>query len=347
MKLKGTTMGQRNPVKVIILILVLGYGISIFWLNNVQKKSIALAQAKIANLGDINQDSDVNKLRAALVQLPEAIETLEQVIQLPGVPLQPVSREITKLNYQLIAVKRKLYLTEHGLIYLRLAKQSAMAAALLVQNPPHPVDTWYQAQQKWQYAINLLEQIPEESFSYPEAREKLKLYRENYQVITQRFNWAKQAINLNNQAKKKMETGNSQGAIKDLNKAINLNPGQSEAYLSRGVAYSQLGMRMAAIANFNKAIEINPENSQAYYYRGDEYLQIGEQKKALLDLNKSIKIDANNPKSYFNRGVVYYLIGNQNEARENFQKAAFFFGLDGDSDNQKIAVDMLDKFQQN
>ncbi|GGA51952.1 hypothetical protein CYANOKiyG1_71750 [Okeania sp. KiyG1] len=152
-------MGQKNPVKVIILILFLGYGISIFWLNNVQKKSIALAQAKIANLGDINQDSDVNKLRAALTQLPEAIDTLEQVIQLPGVPLQPVSREITKLNYQLIAVKRKLYLAEHGLIYLRLAKQSAMAAALLVQNPPHPVETWYQAQQKWQYAINLLEKF--------------------------------------------------------------------------------------------------------------------------------------------------------------------------------------------
>ncbi|NEP05526.1 MAG: tetratricopeptide repeat protein, partial [Okeania sp. SIO4D6] len=78
-----------------------------------------------------------------------------------------------------------------------------------------------------------------------------------------------------------------------------------------------------------------------------EYLQIGEQKKALQDLNKSIKIDANNPKSYFNRGIVYYLIGNQSEAMENFQQAAFFFGLDGDSDNQKIAVDMLDKFQQN
>ena len=77
MKLKGATMGRRNPVTIIILILVLGYGISIFWLNNVQKKSIALAQAKIANLGDINQDSDVNKLRTALTQLPEAIDILE------------------------------------------------------------------------------------------------------------------------------------------------------------------------------------------------------------------------------------------------------------------------------
>ncbi len=48
-----------------------------------------------------------------------------------------------------------------------------MSAALLVQNPPHPVNTWYQAQQKWQYAINLLEKIPQESSSYQEATEKL------------------------------------------------------------------------------------------------------------------------------------------------------------------------------
>jgi len=338
-------MGERNPIAVILTILTLGYSGSIIWLNNVQKKSIAIAQEKIANLGDINQDFNINKLRAARNQLPEAIAILEEAIQLPGVPLQPISREIVKLNYQLTAVERKLYLEEYGFIYLKLAKESAMAAALLVQNPPHPINTWYEAQEKWQYAINLLEKIPQESGSYPEAREKLKLYQENHQVITKRFNWAKQAIEINNQAKQKMEKGNYWGAIRDLKKAINLNPGQSETYLSRGVAYSQVGMRRAAIADFNKAIEMNPKNSQAYYYRGDEYLQLGEKQKALEDLNKSIKIDANNPKSFLNRGVVYYLIGNQSKAIENFQQAAFLFGLDGDSDRQKIALEMLERFQ--
>lgn len=339
-------MGYKNPVKVIIVILVLGYSSSIVWLNHVQKKSIAEAQAKIASLGDINQDSNINKLKEARTKLPEAIAVLKQTIQLPGVPLQPVSREVIKLNYQLIAVERKLYLEEYGLTYLKAAQQSAMAAALLVQNPPHPVDTWYQAQQKWQQAINLLETIPQESSSYQTAREKLKIYRENHQVITKRFELAKQAIKINNQAKQKMEKGNYQAAIKDLDQAINLNPGLSEAYLSRGVAYSQQGVRIAAIADFNKAIEINPENAKAYYYRGDEYLQLGEKQKALQDLDKSIKIDSNNPKSYFSRGVLYYLLGNRSEAMENFQQAAFLFGLDGDADNQKVAVDMVTKFQQ-
>ncbi|MGD1803835.1 tetratricopeptide repeat protein [Dapis sp. BLCC M126] len=339
-------MGKRNPITFIIIILALGYSGSIVWLNNVQKKSITIAQGKIASLGNINQDVDINKLRAARNQLPKAIAILEQAIQLPGIPLQPVSKEIVKLNYQLAAIERKLYLEEYGFIYLKLAKESAMAAALLVQNPPHPINTWYEAKEKWQYAINLLEKIPQESDSYLEAREKLKLYQENYQVITIRFNRAKQGIEINNQAKQKIEKGNYWGAIKDLNKAINLNPGQSETYLSRGVAYSQVGMRREAIANFNKAIKMNPENSKAYYYRGDEYLQLGEKQNALQDLNKSIKIDANNPKSYFNRGVVYYLIGNQNEAMKNFQQAAFLFGLDGDSEGKKIAVDMLQKFQE-
>ena len=86
-----------------------------------------------------------------------------------------------------------------------------------------------------------------------------------------------------------MEKGNYWGAIRDLKKAINLNPGQSVTYLSRGVAYSQVGMRKVAIADFNQAIKINPKNSQAYYYQGDEYLQLGEKQKALEDLNQSIR----------------------------------------------------------
>lgn len=338
-------MAYKNLIKLIIVILALGYGSSIIWLNKVQQKSIAEAKTKIASLGDINQDSNLNKLRIARTKLPEAIAILEETIQLPGIPLQPIPREIVKLNFQLTAVERKLYLEEYGLTYLKVAKQTAMAAAILVQNPPHPVDTWHQAKQKWQEAINLLEQIPQESASYSEAQAKLKLYRENHQIITKRFELAKQAIEINNQAKQKMEKGNYKAAIQDLNKAINLNPGLGIAYLSRGVAYSQIGSRKAAIADFNQAIEINPENARAYYYRGDEYLQLREQKKALEDFNQAIKIDPSNPKSYFNRAVVYYLLGNRLQARENFQQAAFLFGLDGDSENQKIAVEMVEKFQ--
>lgn len=338
-------MGDKSPATLTIVILILGYGASIFWLNNLQQKSIAEARTKIATLGDINQNSNINKLRIAKTKLPEAIAILEKTIQLPGVPLQPISREIVKLNFQLTAVERKLYLEEYGLTYLKVAKNSGMAAALLVQNPPHSVDTWYRARQKWQEAINLLETIPQESASYQEAQAKLKVYRENYQVITKRFELAKQAIEINNQAKQKMEKGNYQGAIQDLNQAIKLNPGLSEAYLSRGVAYSQQRKRIAAIADFNQAIKINPENAKAYYYRGDEYLQLRSRQKALQDFNQAIKIDPSNPKSYFNRGVVYYLLGNLSEARESFQQAAFLFGLDGDSENQKVAVDMVEKCQ--
>ncbi|MGB3509995.1 MAG: tetratricopeptide repeat protein [Microcoleaceae cyanobacterium] len=338
-------MGEKNPITIIMVIFTLGYGGSILCLNNVQRKSIIEAQTKIASLGDINQNSNINKLRIARTQLPEAIAILEETIQLPGVPFQPISREIVKLNFQLTAVERKLYLEEYGLTYLKVAKQSAMAAALLVQNPPHPVNTWYQAQQKWQQAINLLEKIPQESASYLEAQAKLKVYRENHQVITKRFELAKQAIEVNNQAKKKMGKGNYQAAIQDLNKAINLNPALSEAYLSRGVAYSGQGNRIAALADFNQAIKINPKNAKSYYYRGDEYLQLRDKPKALQDFNQAIKIDPNNPKSYLNRGVVYYLLGNRSAAKEDFQQAAFLFGLNGDLENQKVAVEMIEKFQ--
>ncbi|MBD1829112.1 hypothetical protein NDI47_05875 [Microcoleus vaginatus GB1-A2] len=70
---------------------------------------------------------------------------------------------------------------------LAAAQKLAMEAAVMTQNPPHPLENWQQVQGKWQESIKLLEAIPDNSAVATQAQEKLSVYRTNYQAITNRI----------------------------------------------------------------------------------------------------------------------------------------------------------------
>ena len=70
---------------------------------------------------------------------------------------------------------------------LAAAQKLAMEAAVMTQNPPHPLENWQQVQEKWEESIKLLEAIPDSSPVATQAQEKLSVYRTNYQAITNRI----------------------------------------------------------------------------------------------------------------------------------------------------------------
>jgi tetratricopeptide (TPR) repeat protein len=82
-----------------------------------------------------------------------------------------------------------------------------------------------------------------------------------------------------------------EAAVTDLTAAIDLKPDLVNAYLSRGMAYGQLGLSAAAIADFTRVINIDPKNSGAYYARGREYWEAGDYLKAKEDYDKAVELD--------------------------------------------------------
>ncbi|MEH2363528.1 hypothetical protein [Nostoc sp.] len=74
------------------------------------------------------------------------------------------------------------------------AQKLGMEAASLVQNPPHPLKVWQQAQNKWQQAIILLDSIPNETSVSDQAKNKLAYYQMNYKSISQRALIENQAV---------------------------------------------------------------------------------------------------------------------------------------------------------
>lgn len=67
------------------------------------------------------------------------------------------------------------------------ARKLAWEAAVMVQRPPHSVDTWQAARVKWRQAINLLEMIPEGTAVSTQAKEKIAVYQVNYGAISDRL----------------------------------------------------------------------------------------------------------------------------------------------------------------
>ena len=56
----------------------------------------------------------------------------------------------------------------------------------------------------------------------------------------------------------KFERGDYSGAIADYTKAIQLTPGNDDAFYNRGISKRKLGDNKGAIEDYNKALELNP-----------------------------------------------------------------------------------------
>ena len=87
--------------------------------------------------------------------------------------------------------------------------------------------------------------------------------------------------------------GNYDRAISDYNKAIELDPGDANAYNDRGLTWADKGNYDWAILDYNKAIELDPGFADAYNNRAYCYKKLGLSRKAAGDYNNYLKINGN------------------------------------------------------
>lgn len=100
----------------------------------------------------------------------------------------------------------------------------------------------------------------------------------------------------------KLRVGDIDGAIKEYDKAIALDPKDDISYNSRGIIKAQAGRFQEAIADFKKVLELKPNSFYAYYNMGNAKILMGDYKGAIEDLDKSIKMNPQGAKQYYSRG---------------------------------------------
>ncbi len=99
------------------------------------------------------------------------------------------------------------------------------------------------------------------------------------------------------------------------------NPEKSRLYLDNGIDYLYHSQFEESIVSLDKAIEYDPNNYEAYYYRGCAKENNFMSEEALADFMKSIEIKPDYYQPYFNIGLIYRRINDMDMACYYFKKA--------------------------
>jgi serine/threonine protein kinase len=110
-------------------------------------------------------------------------------------------------------------------------------------------------------------------------------------------------------------------AMKELSRAIEMNPALASARYNRGLVYYSLKNYEAALTDFNDAIEYDTDDAISYYNRGLVYSGLQRYDEAFADYNRSIELDNNHADSFNNRGKIHALRHLNEEALEDFNRA--------------------------
>jgi tetratricopeptide (TPR) repeat protein len=94
-------------------------------------------------------------------------------------------------------------------------------------------------------------------------------------------------------------------AIADYSEAIRLDPTDTAAFISRGVAYQAKEDYDRAIADYSEAIRLDPKNAIAFNNRGWAYEVKQDYDRAITDYSEAIRLDPKNAIAFTNRGWVY------------------------------------------
>ncbi len=119
-------------------------------------------------------------------------------------------------------------------------------------------------------------------------------------------------------------------ALKNYEKALQVDPELSELYAPVGILYYQQASNETADAEKNlsnaekylsKALAAQPADAQTQYFLGLIRNKQNRLEEALTALRRSLQLDANNPETHYYLGEVYGKQGKDKEAIAEYQKA--------------------------
>jgi tetratricopeptide (TPR) repeat protein len=118
-------------------------------------------------------------------------------------------------------------------------------------------------------------------------------------------------------------SGEYSQAIADLDRAIELDSRNSDAYTQRAFACQQGHIRDSnqILADLNRAIELDATSALAHILRGNQFADLNDHDAAIANYDQAVRL---NPRSYIalaNRASSKLSVGQPDEARRDLQKA--------------------------
>jgi tetratricopeptide (TPR) repeat protein len=124
---------------------------------------------------------------------------------------------------------------------------------------------------------------------------------------------------LFNEGQRAYAGGSYAEAIDLFTQALQVDPGDLNAYLQRGFCHSLSGQYDLAIADFTSVIDRKKDHIWAYISRGSAYKKAGKLDLALKDFDAVLQMDPRNEEAFNNRGWTYKALGNTQAACADWQ----------------------------
>ena len=122
---------------------------------------------------------------------------------------------------------------------------------------------------------------------------------------------------------------NFKEALDELNKALQKDPRNAEAYYWRGRTLVNLGKPDQGMDDFKEAVKYKPDYSEAYDNLGWLASKRGQVEEGIAYLTKSIQLKPENAWAYYNRSRLYFSKGDVADAMRDAEKACNLGDQDG------------------
>lgn len=106
-------------------------------------------------------------------------------------------------------------------------------------------------------------------------------------------------------ANEKMEQGDYEGALTDLNTVLDKQPGNSVALYNRALIYQKQGEWQKAQSDYEAVLQATPDDRQAALNLGAVYVELGKKDKAVALYEKQLEDDEFNPDLLNNLSVLH------------------------------------------
>ena len=110
-------------------------------------------------------------------------------------------------------------------------------------------------------------------------------------------------------------------AQRDLETALEINPGWPDAWLGRATVHLRSGRFAEARADVDRALELDPKYAGAYGKRCVMLTRLVGPAQALSDCERAVSLNPRDPEHWSNVGAVYKVLGRIDEARTSFERA--------------------------
>jgi tetratricopeptide (TPR) repeat protein len=123
---------------------------------------------------------------------------------------------------------------------------------------------------------------------------RFRMTKRKFDLAIKRYTRLIEADREDNRGIAYLKKGRFDLALLDFNRAIEIRPDFTLAYINRGTAHQEMGHYDLSIRDFNRAIELEPDNSMAFNNRGFTYVLIGDFERARKDLERSLELSPDN-----------------------------------------------------